>query len=169
MRVTFDTNQIDGAARPGPTVPASHHKVHAALKAGTIQGFFSETMLTLEGIMKADRAGVMASTALVRQPERLSITKSSDVPAEVKALLGDGDIETINMELRVEQPARKALHPAFARRIVAAREAGMRVLRAVPRIGATRITDDTGTVFLSNNDYGQLGDWIKKSRRSLML
>jgi hypothetical protein len=43
-------------------------KVNDALASGQIKGFYSVTMLTIEGIMRRDRADVFADTRMVRQP-----------------------------------------------------------------------------------------------------
>src|ERR1700686_4730855 len=54
MRVMFDSNTLDRAARPErfPKDPrqAEYIKVHDALAAGTLKGYFSETLVTLEAI-----------------------------------------------------------------------------------------------------------------------
>ena len=54
MRVTFDTNTLKSAVRPErhskDPRSADFYKVHDALKAGILKGYFSETIVTLEGI-----------------------------------------------------------------------------------------------------------------------
>ena len=72
MRVTFDTNTLDLVSRPerhtrGPDY-LHGRKVNQALKAGTLSGFFSETLVTLEGIEKKDRLRVLATTRLSPLP-----------------------------------------------------------------------------------------------------
>ncbi|MBO4227830.1 hypothetical protein [Bradyrhizobium neotropicale] len=59
LRVTFDTNVLDLACRPerfpkDPRQPLMK-KVHDALASGQLEGFYSVTMLTIEGIMRQDR------------------------------------------------------------------------------------------------------------------
>ncbi len=75
MRVTFDTNALDKAVRPGrhpkdPNQPL-FQKVHEALKSTVIEGFVCETMITLEGIPKNAFLGptvhVLRSTRRPRQ------------------------------------------------------------------------------------------------------
>jgi hypothetical protein len=65
-KVTFDTNTLDKAVRPErhPKDLAQNDflLVHEALKAGALRGFVCETMVTLEGIQRADRARVFGST-----------------------------------------------------------------------------------------------------------
>ena len=67
-RVTFDTNVLDLACRPerfpkDPLQPLMK-KVHDALASGQLEGFYSVTMLTIEGIMRQDRADVFAGTRI---------------------------------------------------------------------------------------------------------
>lgn len=163
--VTFDTNVLDLVCRPerspkNPLQPAMQ-KVHQAIKDGTIKGHYSVTLLTIEGIMRQDRAAVFAGTKTVKQPEKTKLVKNADLPEEIRAKVGDADLETIEMELRVEQPARKPLPPEFSRRVKAAKELGFKVLDQVPRIGAFAINDPTGEFYLKIGEAeGDLKRWI---------
>jgi hypothetical protein len=64
----FDTNTLDRAARPArfPKDPrqAEYIKVHDALAAGTLKGYFSETLVTLEAVENKDRIDVLGSTRI---------------------------------------------------------------------------------------------------------
>ena len=67
MRVTFDTNALSDVIAPetsqrGALGAASGKKVRAAIEANHVQGFFCETLITLEGIKNADRSAVFGST-----------------------------------------------------------------------------------------------------------
>ena len=141
MRVTFDTNTLDRAARPVrfPKDPNQPHyiRVNEALVAGTLKGHFSETLISLEGIQKKDRANVFKSTHL-RQ-------KSAE-----KLSSGDSAIR-IDFRVIVEQLARQPLHQETSARIIAALNLGMRVLKA-PRIGMPNITDPDGKYFVAETD-----------------
>jgi hypothetical protein len=73
MRVTFDTNALSDVIAPetsqrGALGAASGKKVRAAIEVDHMQGFFCETLITLEGIKNADRSavflGVRRSTPL---------------------------------------------------------------------------------------------------------
>ncbi len=68
MRVTFDTNTLDKVARPErfPKDPqqAEFVKVHNAILAGKLKGYFSETIVTLEGIENKDRVSVLGGMPL---------------------------------------------------------------------------------------------------------
>jgi hypothetical protein len=79
MRVMFDTNTVESVGRPErfPKNPqgVEFYKVHDALKARTLEGYFSETIVTLEGIEKKDRIGVMGGT---RIDERFGETVDQD-------------------------------------------------------------------------------------------
>src|SRR5262245_42826809 len=145
MLVTFDTNTIDKAVRPerhpkDPLRP-DFDKVNTALKAGRLRGFVSDTVITLEGIQRADRAKVLGSTRLVQEHSE-STTKT-------------GDLEAETLELKVGQPARQPLHPENAARLAAALRLGFKVLSA-PRIGAPRIDDPHKTVYLYEPDEVKL-------------
>jgi hypothetical protein len=66
LRVTFDTNTLADVVSPEasqqPTNPADAARVRAAIQLGKIQGFFSETLVSLEGVQTKDRAAVFGST-----------------------------------------------------------------------------------------------------------
>jgi hypothetical protein len=167
LRVTFDTNVSDLVCRPErfPKDPRQRLmlKVHDALANGQIEGFHSVTMLTIEGIMRRDRAEVFAGTRTVMQPEKRSITRNADLPDVIREKVGSANVETIAVELRVEQPSRKPLHPEVIARITAAKELGFKVLKDVPRIGAFHITDLSGEYYLNPGDGAELGAWIDKA------
>jgi hypothetical protein len=131
MKVTFDTNTLDCAARPECHLKDSGQphfvKVHDAMKAGRLKGYFSETLVTLEGIKNADRVDVLGDTRLDRQ------------------IRSTGQ-NTISVDLTVQQ-ARKPLHPKHAARIQAALKVGMRALRAPSRARWTLIEDAIGSFF----------------------
>jgi hypothetical protein len=62
MRITFDTNSLMDLFLPKPTqrpeLQPAAARVRNALADGTLQGFFCESVLTLEGVMKPDRKEV---------------------------------------------------------------------------------------------------------------
>jgi hypothetical protein len=109
LRVTFDTNTLADVVLPEasqqPTNPADAARVRAAIQLGKIQGFFSETLVTLEGVQTKDRAAVFGSTRL--QSESTCT-----------------DENTITISIGVVQD-RKPLEPRFFERIQAARGLGM--------------------------------------------
>ena len=63
-----DTNTLADVVSPEasrqPTNPADAARVRAAIQLGKIQGFFSETLVSLEGVQTKDRAAVFGSTRL---------------------------------------------------------------------------------------------------------
>jgi hypothetical protein len=169
LRVTVDTNVLDLACRPErfPKDPrqAELAKVHSALKSGVIEGFYSVTMLTVEGIMKKDRAAVFAGTTVTSTAHPTEMTKRSDLPKELADMLGDGDFDVIatGVTLRASQPQRAPLHPEVVARIQAAKALGVRVLHDVPRIGAFGLTDPTGEYYLDRGEGTALSAWIDKA------
>lgn len=111
MRVTFDTNTLEKAARPERCARDPLHpdylKVHQAIVAGTISGFFSETIINLEGIQKADRSAVLGSTTMSQSEQITEHPEAGDTVAATTFTVSD--------------PLRKPLHPEVAARIRAAR------------------------------------------------
>jgi hypothetical protein len=122
LRVTFDTNVFDKVTRPtvypnDPNLQAIT-VIHEALKHAQIQGFISDTTITLEGIGRDDRATVFGSTQA-----RSTIAQPAD--------------DTFSITLKTEQPDRKPVHPKQAERFLEAFRLGIRLLGA-PRIGMPR-------------------------------
>jgi hypothetical protein len=143
MRVTFDTNVFDKVTRPS-TYPNDPHRqemiiIHEALKQGRLQGFISDTVITLEGIGTDDRAIVFGSTG-----PRSSMAQTSD------------DIFTITM--RTEQPDRKPFHSKQAERVVAAVQLGIRLLGA-PRAGMPQVTEKQ---FYTTEDPAVVGERLDR-------
>ena len=145
MRVTFDTNTIEKAASPErcdrDPLHADYVKVHQAVVDGRIEGFFSETIITLEGIQKANRAAVLGSTTMTQSEQ---ITEHPETDETVVATT-----------FTVSDPLRQPLHSQVAARIAAARALGMRLLKA-PRLGGMNINDPNGTIFAAEADEAAL-------------
>ncbi len=118
MRVTFDTNTLDRVARPERFLTEPSHadyvRVHDALRAGKLRGYFSETLVTLEGIEKKDRVAVLGSRQVV---------SDSRQTAE----------NVISITIGLKQD-RNPLHPKFSEDVRAAQSIGMRALRGPPRM-----------------------------------
>ncbi len=102
---------------------------------------------------------MMASSRLEQQPEKITTTKAADVPEAIRALMGNGDFDTVQVEMRAKQD-RPPIHPEFGRRALAAKECGVRALKDVPRTGAFRITDPTGELYIDDSTRGELSAWI---------
>lgn len=166
LRVTFDTNVLDLACRPErfPKDPRQPHlqKVKDALTTGAIQGFFQQTMLTIEGIMCNDRAYVFAGTRTRIEPEVATITKSTDLPNYLQAMVREEDVETRAINVTVEQPGRQPLHREVTARVEAALELGVRILKGVPRIGNAHNKDSKNNYYLNNGEEDALDLWINK-------
>ena len=118
LTVTFDTNTLASVVSPESAQRESGISgavVQAALRAGRIQGFFSETLLTLEGIENKNRWEVLGRTRVVSE------TSST----------GEN---TIRLSVGIRQD-RDPLNCRFSARVQAAIDLGMRPLRAAARIG----------------------------------
>jgi hypothetical protein len=126
LRVTFDTNTFDKVVRPNVYAKDPNHSelvaVHEALKRGDLFGFISETIITLEGLGKDQRAAVFGTTNL-----RSRIVQASE--------------DTFVITLTPEQSARQPVHPKQAERFVAAFDFGIRLLGA-RRIGMPGVEGD---------------------------
>jgi hypothetical protein len=118
MRVTFDTNAFDKAVRPAIYSMDPNFQemtiVNQALKDARIQGYISETTITLEGIGRDDRAVVLGGTHA-----RSSFAQTAE------------DIFT--MTSTTEQPDRRPVHPKQAERLIEAFQLGIRLLGALQR------------------------------------
>lgn len=167
LRVTFDTNTLDLACRPekfhkDPRQPRLT-RVREALENNEIRGFYPVSMLTIEGVKRTDRAKVIAGTRIRMEPEEQTIVAHAELPAEVRAFVGDGNLEVITQRLVVEEPDRQPLPDAFADRVRAAHRLGLLALKAVPRLGAFTITDPSGSHYLANGEGTELSAWIDRA------
>ncbi len=140
MRVTFNTNSVMDLAAPRATQrPELQHaaaQVRAALKAGRLQGFFSETLVTLEGVQRQHRREVFGGTRIVSRHA---------VPAPNRMEVSIGVVQD-----------RKPLDPTFSRMLQAATALGLHALRAPARIGWIRVSDPDGTFFAPDGQITEL-------------
>lgn len=140
ISVTFDTNALDKAARPERHPKDirrdQYDKIHQALRKGGIVGFFSETIITLEGIENKDRLCVLGSTRFKSHSEATAPNK-------------------ITLSLMVDQ-IREPLNREMLRRIDAARALGMRALRGPSRMGGFRVRDEDGTFYAPDSSVFEL-------------
>jgi hypothetical protein len=144
MRVTFDTNTLDpitlpdraGLRRPECTT------IHHSLKSKRLEGFFCETLVTVEGGARDQRAAVLGSTSVriaretIHPPRNLGIVESK-------------------MAFSVEQRERPTPHQEAVARASRALDLGMRILSA-PRIGGVRIDDPNGILYVKDADEAAL-------------
>jgi hypothetical protein len=150
MQVTFDTNTLADVVSPETsqrrTGPADGATVRVAIQTGAIQGFFCETLITLEGIKNADRSAVFGSTAINTNyehgvaPDRNGVT---------------------HITMLADQPARQPLDHRQANRCVAAFGLGMKLLGA-PRIGMVRVDDPDDSRYVAEPDESQLGRRLER-------
>ncbi|GEQ99217.1 hypothetical protein JCM17844_28540 [Iodidimonas gelatinilytica] len=166
ISVTFDTNALDKACRPErfpkDSNQAVYQKVHDALKAGNMAGYYSVTMLTIEGIQNADRAKVFSGTKLTTSTSEETITSTRDLHPDIRAKIGNDDITTISLNITVSQPDRAPLHPEVLRRVKAAHGLGVKVLKAPPRFGAFSYDDPDGKFYLP---IMIVGNWLNGLKR----
>jgi hypothetical protein len=150
VRVTFDTNTLADVVAPESSQRsngvADGAKVRSAIRAGIVQGFFCETMITLEGIKNVDRTTVFGSTTTNTRFEH--------------GVAPDGNgVTYINM--RAEQMARQPLDQRQADRFLAAFQLGMKLLGA-PRVGMVRVDDPDGSRYLLETDEDQIGRRLER-------
>jgi hypothetical protein len=122
MRITFDSNVWEEVVRPD-TRPGDPERqkhliqIHEALKAGRISGFICETVTTLEGLRRGDRAEFLA--------------KQEVGPRLLDSVQPDGTTHTIAM-IAPDQSHRPALKPILTDRLKEAVALGVQVM-GVPR------------------------------------
>lgn len=166
LRVTFDTNTLDLACRP-ERFPKNLWqdlltKVNGAVRSGKVKGFYSVTMLTLEGIMRRDRAAVFASSTVTSTAHPTKLAKAvdlPDLPDEIREMIGDADVISAGVTLKAEQQ-RTPLPQEFVARVIAAKALNVKALYAVPRIGAFAFDDPSGDYYLDRGSEAQLATWI---------
>jgi hypothetical protein len=141
IRVTFDSNTLDRAVRPERYPKDSHQpeymKVRDALSAGGLKGYFSESLITLEGIENRHRVDVMGSTRLAMQ--------------ELRPYTAEDGHEVIEVPVRMEQD-RHELHPEHRARILAATKLKVHALRGPNRVGWIRV-DDPDRIVFEHHEY----------------
>lgn len=151
IRVTFDTNTFDKAARPAVYAKDPDYPdfviLHDALKNGEIEGFISETAITLEGIGKDRRAIVFGNTQTIS-----SMAQTAE--------------DTFTITITPVQPDRHPLHQKQAERFTEALRLGIRLLGA-PRTGMPRAeeklyaVEDPATLGERLNRFFDLGRQIE--------
>ena len=139
LTVTFDTNTLASVVAPETAQRGTGESgaiVAAAMRAGGIRGFFSETVITLEGIKNVDRADVLGKTRVV-----------SDASSTGK--------NNITLTVGVRH-ARNPLDPRSSDRVRTALELGMRPLRTAARIGGYHLRDQDCELYESDGGIPEL-------------
>ena len=148
LTVTFDTNTLASVVSPESgqrETGVSEAAVRAAIEAGRIHGFFSETLVTLEGVEKKDRADVLGKTRLV------SGSSSS----------GKNQI-TLTVGFR---HFRNELNTRFSERVRSAIALGMRGLRAPARFGSYHAKEEICPLFMPPGGLPELFRCMVPPRR----
>jgi ribosomal protein L30 len=126
LSVTFDSNAYRQVVDPDrlrrDASLAELKKINSALKDGRIQGYISETVVTLEGVQNDARGEFFAGVEPRLQPAELQMP--------------DGR-RKVGIIVEADNNQHPGLPPAAARWIAAAISLGLKFLRA-PRIGAPR-------------------------------
>ncbi len=117
MKVTFDTNAL-GTLAVGHAPAAI--AIRDAILAGRLCGFFSETLVTLEGVARVARAPTFGAMQL-----KTRMTTAVTLP--------DGT-HGIHVNLTLDHSARPSLHPQLVTLVTRLRELGFKAIR-LPRIG----------------------------------
>ena len=113
LTVTFDTNTLNSVVWPETAqrgTETSGAKIQAAIKAGRITGFICESVASMEGVNKKDRAEFLS-----KQTVRPRVIKTDDP-----------DFSPIVMA--PDQSARPPLSPKFEDRLKAAVQLGIQVM-----------------------------------------
>jgi len=128
MNVTFDTNTWQRVVVPHrfPNNPPAAKTIHSALKDGRVQGYISETVVTLEALPKGQRSAfLLAST---QDAIRIELKPTSD--EKIHGTIAFGGTTA----------AHPGMRPVLSDRLREAFEMGFRYI-PVPRLGTTRPAD----------------------------
>jgi hypothetical protein len=139
LTVTFDTNTLASVVAPETAqrnTGESGAIVAAAMRAGRIRGFFSETVITLEGIKNVDRADILRRTRVI-----------SDASSTGK--------NNITLTVGVRH-ARNPLDPRSFDRVRTALELGMRPLRTAARIGGYHLRNQDCELYEPDGGISEL-------------
>ena len=126
MRVTFDSNVYRGVVDPSrfPNDPLHQHfdTIHRAVKRGSVMGLLCETITTLEGIRRDDRADYFSAVR-----SKVEFTEEEQ---------DDGSIR-LGFSIGPDDSTHPGLPATFGQWLQDAVAIGMRFMRA-PRIGLPR-------------------------------
>ena len=139
LTVTFDTNTLASVVSPKTAqreTGASGAAVRTAMEAGHIQGFFSETLVTLEGVEKKDRVDVLGKTRVVSG-------SSSSGKSQITLSVGF-------------QHYRNDLNSRFLERVGSAVALGTRGLLAPARFGSYHAKDVICPLFMPHGGTPEL-------------
>ncbi len=117
LSVTFDTNSLWSVTSPDTAQRATGAEgavIRKAIQEERIRGFFSETVLTLEGIQRKDRADTLGRTRVVSSSQSTGKNRMSLIVGV--------------------QHHRKPFDSKFSERVRAAYDLGLRPLRAPARM-----------------------------------
>ena len=117
MKVTFDTNALGSLAVGNASAAIV---VRDAILAGRLCGFFSETLVTLEGVANVARSPTFGA---MRLQTRMTTAEARQ----------DGS-HAIHVNLTLDHSARPSLHPQLVTLVCRLRELGFKAIR-LPRIG----------------------------------
>lgn len=144
MRVTFDSNVFQFVVKPdlSPKDPDADafRSLNSALRKGTLRGFISETMATLESIKKGDRQNYFSSI----RPQ-VEFNESETETGEI----------CLRVTVKPDEKMHPGLPPVLSARLSEAFALGFRFLRC-PRIGAPRPITLKEEWFLSETDAGEV-------------
>lgn len=136
LTVTFDTNTLDSVISPHTTQRAGEREsaaiVHAALKTDRILGFFSEALITIEGIRKRQRSEILGKT-------RVFVATSADDSSEHAVGL--------RFSVGMRHAVRPALDSQASARVQGALDLGMQTLWTPARIGHSHVDPQTYPMF----------------------
>ena len=144
LTVTFDTNTLESVVSPDAAQSRAGHDtgpsgaaVRAAIQAGRLQGFFSETHITTEGINSDDRKDILYQTRI--------------------ASSADGDTLTVGVH-HIRKPPGSRFHG----RVQRASALGMCALMAPARIAGIHVKNDICPLFEPKGGQPELWRCMEK-------
>jgi hypothetical protein len=143
LTTTFDTNTLDSVVWPETAQRKNKEAasvVRAAIEDGRVRGFFSETVITLEGIHRDDRSEILGKTRVV---------------IEASANGENHHGRSVDFKFSVgSKHIRKPLHGKSLERVQKALELGMLPLQTVALF--TRYHDDRFPLFRPPGGHTEL-------------
>jgi hypothetical protein len=129
--VTLDTNALSGVVDPdrweGKPEYCDYCAIHAAVKRGSVRAFFSEAVVAIDAIARADKVETIGAARIISQA---TSTGANQI--------------TVSIGPRWQRPI---IHEQFLARICSAQKLGMRALIGPRRFGDSVIAKGFGDDF----------------------
>jgi hypothetical protein len=155
LKVTFDTNTLEGVVTPELSEAgerAAYAAVHDAIRSGRIAGFFGEAVVALDALSRKDKSDIVGRTRIVSETH-------STGPRSISISVGP-------------KWQRPPIHPKFLALLRQALELGMRAMIGPRRFGDGLVVSGFGDDFYVHQSTAAeliaCGEKAKEVDRALM-